>query len=87
MFDLSHFLGQAVVYFNVTYTTASSSDVTISPANGIVTFQDGDASRPVTITIQDDTIPEMSEELRIQLTSVTGKGTLLIIYLTLSQEM
>ena len=68
-------LGSAVVNFTVSYSTASSNDVIIVPVNGTVSFEDGDTSVPLNITIVDDSMPELSEELHIQLVSVTGKGT------------
>ena len=54
------------------YSTATGSDVTITPYNN-VTLSDGDRSGTISITILDDTTPELMEEFQIMLTSVTGE--------------
>ena len=54
------------------YSTATGSDVTITPYNN-VTLSDGDRSGTISITILDDTMPELMEEFQIMLTSVTGE--------------
>ena len=61
-----------MVSFSVIYTSASSSDVTIDPTNNMITLMDGDRSGVISITILDDALPELMEQLQIRLTSVTG---------------
>ena len=63
-----------MVNFSVIYTSASSSDVTIDPTNNMITLMDGDTCRSgvISITILDDALPELMEQLQIRLTSVTG---------------
>ena len=61
-----------MVSFSVIYTSASSSDVTIDPTNNMITLMDGDRSGAISITILDDALPELMEQLQIRLTSVTG---------------
>lgn len=65
-------IGVAVVSFSVIYISASSSDVTIDPANNMITLMDGDRSGIISITLLDDAVPELMEQLQIRLTSVTG---------------
>jgi hypothetical protein len=60
----------------VTYTTASASDVIITPVGGVVSFIDGQSTATISVNVVDDTIPEQSEILAIRLLSVTGDAVL-----------
>ena len=64
------------VTYEVTYTTASASDVVIAPVGGVVSFVDGQSTATISMDVVDDTIPEQSEILAIRLTSVTGDAVL-----------
>ena len=60
----------------MTYTTASASDVTITPVGGVVSFIDGQSTATISVNVVDDAIPEQSEILTIRLLSVTGDAVL-----------
>uniref|UniRef100_A0A1X7VF86 Staphylococcus aureus surface protein A n=3 Tax=Amphimedon queenslandica TaxID=400682 RepID=A0A1X7VF86_AMPQE len=68
--------GVAVVSFSVIYTSTSSSDVSIDPATSMITLMDGDRSGIISITLLDDAVPELMEQLQIRLTSVTGDAVI-----------
>ena len=62
----------AIANFVVIYQTASSSDVIVYPAGGVVTFQDGQNVSLITVTVVSDGIPELDETLIVRLTSLSG---------------
>lgn len=64
------------VSFQVTYITAIASDIAITPTNSIVTLADGETETTITLQIVNDTIPEESESLRVELISTTGDSVL-----------
>ena len=62
----------------MTYSTASASDVIITPVGGVVSFVNGQNTATISVDVVDDTIPEQSEILTIRLVSVTGDAILVI---------
>ena len=66
------FTGVAEVTFLVQYSSASGNDVVVSPAGGVIVFQDGEREREISVSIEDDELPEESEMLQIVLTETTG---------------
>ena len=68
--------GVAEVSFQVTYTSASSGDVIITPSSGSVTLEDGQIETVISLEVVDDTTPEETESLEISLTSATGDAVL-----------
>lgn len=66
----------AQVTYEVTYLTASASDVIVTPTGGVVSFVDGQRAATISVDIVDDTIPEESEILTIRLISVSGDAVL-----------
>ena len=75
-YHIFFFAGVAEVSFQVTYTSASADDVVITPSSGIVTLANGETEAIITIEVVNDTIPEESESLRVDLTSTTGDAVL-----------
>ena len=70
------FTGVAQVTFEVAYSTASTNDVIITPAGGVVNFVDGQSTATISVDVVDDSIPEESEILTIRLISVSGDAVL-----------
>jgi G-protein coupled receptor 98 len=68
--------GPVDVGFNVTYVTASADDAVVTPSPNIVRFQDGEQSKSLTVSIANDDLPELNEQLSIHLTSVIGDAVL-----------
>ena len=68
--------GVAEVSFEVSYTSASSGDVILTPSSGIVTLQDGENQTVVSLEIVDDTTPEETERLTVSLISTTGDAVI-----------
>ena len=62
--------------FEVSYTSASSGDVIVTPSSGIVTLQDGENQTVVSLEIVDDTTPEETERLTVSLISTTGDAVI-----------
>ena len=71
-------IGDALVTYEVTYSTASANDVTIAsgPNGGVVNFIDGQTSAVISVQVLDDLVPEESEILTIRLVSVSGDAVL-----------
>lgn len=61
----------AVVSFEVIYQSASNDDIIISPSNN-VTMGDGQQLAQITLTVIDDSLPELMEEVRVRLVSAIG---------------
>ena len=74
----NYYVGAAQVTFEVTYTTASTDDVIVTPSStgGVVNFVDGQTTAAISIEVVDDVIPEMSEILTVRLVSVSGDAVL-----------
>lgn len=60
----------------MTYMSAIADDVAITPTNRIVTLADGETETTITLEIVNDTTPEESESLRVELISTTGDAVL-----------
>ena len=60
----------------MTYTSASSEDISVTPSSSVVTFQDGENEATISVTVVDDDTPEETERLEISLTSTTGDAVL-----------
>ena len=67
----------AVVNFEVIYQSASDDDIIISPSDN-VTMGDGQQLAQITLTVIDDSLPELMEEVRVRL--VSAIGTTLALY-------
>lgn len=61
----------AVVNFEVIYQSASDDDIIISPSDN-VTMGDGQQLAQITLTVIDDSLPELMEEVRVRLVSAIG---------------
>ena len=68
--------GEVQVTYEVTYSTASTSDVIITPAGGVVNFINGQSTATISVDVMDDSIPEQSEILTVRLISVSGDAVL-----------
>lgn len=66
--------GTATILFATSNGTASASDYT--PVSTTVTFNDGEVSKAVNITINDDALDEPSETVNLTLSNVTGSASL-----------
>ena len=62
--------------YEVTYSTALSSDVIVTPAGGVIDFVDGQSAATISVDVVDDSIPEQSEILTIRLVSFSGDAVL-----------
>ena len=62
--------------FQVSFTSASSSDVVILPSFGIITLGDGESQTVISLEIVNDAIPEETESLSVSLVSTTGDAVL-----------
>lgn len=63
--------GLAAVSFAIVYQTASQEDVLVTPADNL-SFQDGQSLGQIVISVVDDSLPELAEDLQIRLVSTTG---------------
>ena len=61
----------AVVSFEVIYQSASNDDIIISPSDN-VTMGNGQQLAQITLTVIDDSLPELMEEVRVRLVSAIG---------------
>ena len=68
--------GVAEVSFEVSYLSASSNDLLITPSSGSVTLENGQNETTITLQVVDDDTPEESEELRVNLISTSGDAVL-----------
>lgn len=73
---LLHLIGVAEVSFEITYISASSDDVIITPSSGTVTLLNGQNETTIYLEVVNDTVPEESERVRVTLTSTTGDAVL-----------
>ena len=63
--------GIAVVSFATEFQSASQDDVLVNPT-GVLTLQDGQQLGHIVITLVDDSLPELTEELYVRLVNTTG---------------
>ncbi len=82
--SLSAFIGMVAnartdfIYRNSTVTNAFGTGVDFSLANGTLTFTDGEQTKDIILSVNDDTIPEPNEAVTIKLRNPTAAalGTL-----------
>lgn len=63
-----------MVSFRIVYTSesASSDNITVFP-EGVVVFQPGQTMAEISITVNQDEIPEENGRVRVELNSTTGE--------------
>lgn len=60
----------------MSYQTASSDDVMISPSEGVVIFAPGQTQASIMVSVLDDDVPEEQELFELSLVSVSGDAVL-----------
>lgn len=66
----------AEVRFEVSYNSASASDVQVTPSSGVVQLAAGDMQASISVAVLEDNTPEEEELLSVRLLSTSGDTVL-----------
>lgn len=72
--------GSVSVNWEIVRNDTGSGDVTLdlTPVSGMVTFADGEREKQIVITVQQDTLPELSERFKLRLLPGSATGGLTV---------